>query len=214
MRTLPVMLRDPNIRIEGLQEMNGGNCVHIVQLIDGVRPFGVWLDPAHDYLPRGIEMVEFPPGKSPRLLHGFDVSEFEKFPDAAGGGDRWFPIRARVRNWVQEIKDFEVTELTINPKIDASRFSIRKDSLPEGVKVTTGSGVSETYTGERRDLWEDRKQLIDAEDRRIALLLRTRIPSPPVGNDATGLLLKAIGAELIGGAKWLGVTGLPARGAV
>ena len=64
-----------------------------------LRPVAAWLDPAHDYMPRRIEMMQFPSGESPTLMHGFDVFEFRKFPDGAGGNEKWFPVIGRVKNW-------------------------------------------------------------------------------------------------------------------
>lgn len=106
-------LRHPGIKVERMEDANGASCVRVAQVEGNVRPLVVWLDPRHDFLPRRIELRRPLDGKI-SVHDRFDIMESRKFPDAAGGNEIWFPVRAKVWNYMQTIQEFEVVELTIS----------------------------------------------------------------------------------------------------
>ena len=196
--TLAGMLRDPTIKLSDQFRQDG---MYYLYQDDGnisqfrSSPFGAVIDPAHDYLPRSIWITETLPDEATRLAHGFEVFEFRRFPDAQGANEKWFPVRGRVKSWLPETYDLEVTELKVNQPIDAGRFSIREEDLPDGVKLVTG-GV-ESYTGGRKDLWQERQRLLDQNVSRIDLLL-----APPPSAALIPPPAPTVAAEFFSGFSW------------
>jgi hypothetical protein len=135
-----------NVHYDGTEVVNGGLCERVTITID-TEQTSMWLDPAHDYLPRRQELKGLV----------LDVFEFQQFRDAATGGQRWFPSRGAIRWDGVTDTEFTVAELTINPALDANRFRIDPGSLPDGVKVRNDTkGSPTTFTGDREDLWKAR----------------------------------------------------------
>jgi hypothetical protein len=213
---LASFLRDPAARIDGQEKVNDANCVRVVvEPSKGEPTFIAWLDPAHDFLPRRwtrpkpAALQAKSADNSPKYLIQLDVFEFRKFPDLAGGNEKWFPVRGREHNWLDESHDDEITELKINPTIDGDRFSIQATTLVDGVRVndSTGDGREASYTGGRQDLWEDRKRQLDDETRRMNVVLaslQNASATPGVGTD--GLPKPGIVAEVLslpGGTRYV-----------
>jgi hypothetical protein len=191
--SLSAVMRDSSRMLCGEEEVNGMLSVRLADFGEGLKNIELSLDPEHEYLPRQIFLA---------AQGFFEVSDFAKFADEQSGSESWFPVRCRMSGRLGEIKDFEVTELKINPPIDAARLSIHEDDLPDGVKVVRGIRGSVSFTGERDDLWEQHKRLFDDEARRIAALVQPElIPAGATGNPA-GLRSPAESGGAFSGMHW------------
>lgn len=172
--SLSTCLRKPGVTVEGLDEIDGARCVRLrARVGQGQAQLNMWLDSAHDFLPRRLELWRTPlPTKGdPELLYRMEVFKYRKFPDATGG-EQWFPVRSRSRLWTKQIYDCEVTELQINPPLEVRRFAVSPKDLPDGVQVNNFSSqqLRPEYTGGRADLWKERDRLSDEESARIRAL--------------------------------------------
>ncbi len=203
--TLASLLREPNVSVDGEEDVRGALCLRIVQKVDDTRPIVAWLDPGCEYLPWRIEITHAvamgpaPAGTWRRTIQ-FDVLEYRRFPDEAGGDEKWFPVRGEVRTWLRELIEFEVRELKINSAIDPGRFSIHEQDLPDGVLVNL-SGQQELFTGGRKDLWEERQRLLDEENAQINVLLEAQAPAH--SNQFDGLPIVAFLVKLYYNLDWL-----------
>ena len=135
------------VRYEGMEFVNGGMCDRVSFTVEN-ETSTVWFDPAHDYLPRRQVLRD----------KTIDVFEFEQFRDEAIAKMRWFPSRAKIQSMSILIYEFAISKLTINPTFDDSRFQIDPATLPDGVKIWTGSKSTVTYTGGAEKLWKERQR--------------------------------------------------------
>jgi hypothetical protein len=128
------------------------------------------------------------------------VRELRKFRDEAGGDEIWFPVHGLVqKNWFPETNELEVVELKVNRAIDPGRFSIPEPDLPDGVLVNF-RGHQESYTGGRRDLWDERQRLLDVENERILPMLGTQQPAR--ADQFEGLPIVALAVKLYYEVHW------------
>jgi hypothetical protein len=190
---------------EGEQQMNGALCERVtIRYPD--RRVRLWLDPAHDYLPRRQEFIDLPAGKSPKTTTDvIDTFEFAKYHDADADVMRWFPSRGKHQWYNVSAEEYEVEQLTINPSLDDKRFRIDIASLPDGVQINDNSpapavvfpntsGGTVRYTGDRRDLWEAREQARIESLKEAALKgLFPQLPSAGTANlDEAGIYRDAL----------------------
>jgi hypothetical protein len=224
---LAELLHRPNARVEAQEMIDGIECTRIgvVISIDSGRiraeeagdiRVAVWLDPSRGFLLKRYEMgkLTLPAGKSMptyQMQHRIDVPEYRQFRDAALGTDRWFPSRAEVRYQADVLNKFEITDLRINAPISPERFVIDAKSLPDGVQVTDSSPgvlVSEPpprkvwYTGDREDIWRERRALTDDEDARIAALIAITPASLVPAGSAPDLIPGTVSANTAPEGNW------------
>ncbi len=176
---LAVFLRTPKLKIGPAQEVNGARCVAISDHRSNGQVMAVWLDPEHDFLPRRIELTGVDAEGKRSLQDRFEILDFGKFPDEESGTDKWFPTRVETHNWIMQISEVEVVELRINPPIDPARFTIADADLPDGVGISDRTqGHSGRFTGDRKDIWEERQKLRRRETEQLESLIA--VPERPV----------------------------------
>jgi hypothetical protein len=201
MGSLSAVLRNPMTRVEGLEVVGGTQCVRVALTFENTRPVVAWLDPARDFLPMRIELWRA--AGEPKRLHRLDVLQFERFSDAAGGADVWFPTKTRAQSWIDELTDMETFDLRINAPIDPAHLSMRIEDLPDGVQVNDWSpGGGTSYTGGRKDLWDERKRLFDEEDARLKVMLDEAPRSPPVNTSDSGVPVPAVAVPSVEAVHW------------
>lgn len=166
------LLKSASAKVEGSEEVAGAKCVRVNVTAPAGARLRFWLDPARDFLPRRQELGATSAGEATITI---ESSEFQQFPDMAGGERRWFPTKGRVLSDGVEDREWEITDLQINPGLSKSSFLIDPASLPPGVAVR-GDGRGGWYTGNRQDLFEEIERKVQAHDEEMERRLLSKRP--------------------------------------
>jgi len=116
---LPEVLAKWDWKVEGMEAILGEPCVRIAtEHIVGTHPRLeiLWLDLAHDFIPRRYQI---PPTPSRKTGSDFVVDEVQQLE-----GGLWFPKRARLQYQTDPITNrlIVVTEARVNQTLDLTRF--------------------------------------------------------------------------------------------
>jgi hypothetical protein len=192
--SLLALLKNPKLRNEGNDEVDGAVCVRLSAANNSSRATG-WLDPQRDYLPRRIEFESSKENKPPPLRRAIDsdkanlefvirTTKFQQIDDpsrTATEGKRWFPQAGRIEN-THTIVDIEIAELHVNRPLTIESFQIPVESLPDGVQVVepidglAGVAGVQPFTGDRQDLYDAVEKLMDSNNERLAALHQESLP--------------------------------------
>jgi hypothetical protein len=176
--TLAALLKSPSAQLERIERVAGDLCYVVSMKQPEIR---VWLDPRHDFLPRRQEFSFLGADGKPDPPHlVLETTTFEQFADAEKKEHRWFPKHCEVRS-PQQVELVDVDELRINPPVDETQFTIDRQTLPDGVRVNDpgSAGRKVSYTGDRKDLWDEIDRQLDEETEELNRLLGTTGPGRP-----------------------------------
>lgn len=141
---------------QGRETANGHDCDKIVlRYTNGGYPviLEVFLDERLGFLPWRITY-----SVRGMLLYTLQNERFMKVIDLRSGEPVWFPKSATIhRHYGPQMFTMEIDDVELNPKLDDHSFASSLNTLPPGVFVSDPVSGKNYFTGDRRDLFEERQ---------------------------------------------------------
>ncbi|MEK6261115.1 MAG: hypothetical protein AABP62_21155 [Planctomycetota bacterium] len=173
---LQSLLRDREVRISGYRRLDNDECIVVT-----IPELSVELvfDPQKEFVLRQYkrlrslsEPVTGSRESIPNLPELRRInSEFKEFVLPDTGESVWVPMRSTRMGRDAKPVDLEVIDLRLNEPLEQAQFQIDPASLPDGIRIEPLTGPP-SYTGDRRDLFDELQRQIDDQDKSLEELRR------------------------------------------